>query len=81
MDPVLVGTMQQIYEFFEAATSSTVRPTVTLKDGKEVRFPPLDLSVESFLFNIGLPLLAMALGCIVYVGTKKFFDYLWSWFF
>jgi hypothetical protein len=73
--------MDKIHAFFEATSSTTARPTIRLGNGKEMKFPPLELPVDSLVFNICLPFAVLALGYLVSFGTSTFFHFLWSWFF
>jgi hypothetical protein len=73
--------MNKIHEFFEATSSTTARPTIRLGNGKEMKFPPLEFTVDSLVFNICLPFAVLALGYLVFFGTSTFFHFVWSWFY
>jgi hypothetical protein len=73
--------MDRIHDFFEATSSTTARPTIRLGNGKEMKFPPLEFTVDSLVFNICLPFAVLALGYLVFLGTSTFFHFVWSWLF
>jgi hypothetical protein len=62
--------MDKIHEFFEATSSTTARPTIRLGNGKEMKFPPLEFTVDSLVFNICLPFAVLTLGYLVFFGTN-----------